>query len=156
MFSRIGLACFVLLAASLASAHDDPRLDPRNGTLGLRLEMTALPRASAAAPVRYRLHGVGFPRGVIFSVWTQDFGQPFRAVAFGFEVDESGNLVSSKHDERDRANDPNQITFGPGPYPWGVAWRVALISVDRTLRAFAAVIPHPITARDGPCTISLE
>jgi hypothetical protein len=33
---------------------------------------------------------------------------------------------------------------------------VALASVDRTLTAFAKVIPHPIIARDGVCTVSLE
>ena len=44
----------------------------------------------------------------------------------------------------------------PGPYPRGAAWEVALVSADRAFRAFAKVIPYPITARDGPCTVSLE
>jgi hypothetical protein len=48
------------------------------------------------------------------------------------------------------------MVLEPGPYPQGAAWEVALVSADRALRAFAKVIPHPITARDGPCTISLE
>jgi hypothetical protein len=30
------------------------------------------------------------------------------------------------------------------------------VSADRTVRAFAQVIPYPITARAGPCTIALE
>jgi hypothetical protein len=156
MFSRIGLACFVLLAASPASAHDDPTLDPRNGTPGLRLEMTELPRTSVLATRRYRLHAVGFPRGVVLSVWTQDFGHPFRRLASGFEVDESGDLASSKPTETGRPHHPSEITFGPGRYPRGAAWRVALVSLDHTFRAFTAVIPDPITARDGPCTVSLE
>jgi len=48
------------------------------------------------------------------------------------------------------------MVLEPGPYPRGAGWEVALVSADRALRAFAKVIPHPMTARDGPCTISLE
>jgi len=156
MVSRIGLACFVVLVASPASAHDDPTLDPRNGTPGLRLEMTEVPRTSASATSRYRLHAVGFPRDAVVSVWAQDFGHPFRRVGSGFQVDESGNLASSKPTETGRPHHPNEITFGPGRYPRGAAWRVALVSDDHAIRAFAAVIPDPITARDGRCTVSLE
>jgi hypothetical protein len=48
------------------------------------------------------------------------------------------------------------MVLEPGPYPPGAVWEVALASVDLTLTAFATVIPRPITARDGPCTVSLE
>lgn len=174
MLWRIGLVCFVLLAASPAPAHDDHTLDPRNATPGLRLGMTQVSRLPDSLTRGYRLQAVGFPRGVVLSVWAQDFGQPFRLVASGFEVDGSGNLVWSKHGRRDhlhhpkekdhlphqRESDdrhhPNEITFEPGPYPRAAVWRVALVSVEGALKAFAAVIPYPITARQGPCTVSLE
>jgi hypothetical protein len=48
------------------------------------------------------------------------------------------------------------MVLEPGPYPRGAVWEVALVSADRALRAFAKVIPHPIAARDGPCTVSIE
>jgi len=103
------------------------------------------------------MRAVGFPHGVIFGVWAQDFGHLFHLVASGFQVDEAGNVVSSsKRSGGGRPNKPEQITLGPGRYPRGAAWQVALVSVDRTLKAFTGVIPHPITARDGPCTVQLE
>lgn len=156
MLWRVGFICVVLLAVSQASAHDNDTLDPHNATPGLRLEMTVVPRASASAAVRYRLHAVGFPRGVVFSVWAQDFGHPFRPLRSAIEVDESGNLASRQPGETGRPHHRNLITFGPGRYPRGVVWRVAVVSDDRAVRAFAAVIPYPITARDGTCTVSLE
>ena len=48
------------------------------------------------------------------------------------------------------------MSFGPGPYPRGALWEVALISVDRKLQAFAKAIPHPISVRDGTCEIALQ
>lgn len=153
---RLWAICIVLLIAFPAAAHEEHAVDPHNATPGLRLEMAELPRASTEEPVRYRLHAVGFPRGVRLNVWAQDFGHSFHPVASGFEVDDSGKLVSSNNGEPGRPNQAPQITFGPGPYPRGAAWRVALVSVDQALKAFAAAIPHPITARDGPCTVSLE
>ena len=48
------------------------------------------------------------------------------------------------------------MVFEPGPSPQGAVWEVALVSADRTVSAFARVIPRPITARDGPCTVMLE
>lgn len=157
------LVCVVLLAFSTVSAHDDHTLDPRDATPGLGLSMTEVDRPSASPAVRYRLHTSGFPRGVVFNVWAQHFGQPFRSVASGFEVEDSGALVSSRRGQRDPGpqpsvtrQNPGGITFGPGPYPRGAVWRVALVSADGALKAFGAAIPHPITARQGACSISLE
>ena len=145
----------LLLAASPVGAHDDDTLDPHNATPGLRLEMIELSRTSRSATARYRLHAVGFPSGVVFSLWAQDFGQAFRFLGSGFQVDESGNLVSSKQAKTPRQS-PKQLTFAPGPYPQGAAWRLALVSADRAFRAFSGAIPHPITARDGSCTLAVE
>jgi hypothetical protein len=39
--------------------------------------------------------------------------------------------------------------FEPGPYPKGAAWEIALMSTDRSIRAFTKAIPHPILARHG-------
>jgi hypothetical protein len=145
----------LLLTASPVGAHDDETLDPHNATPELLLQMVEVPRTSPSATARYRLHAVGFPSGVVFSLWAQDFGQAFRLLGSGFQIDRWGNLVSSK--QATAARPPaKQLTFAPGPYPRGAAWRLALVSTDRAFRAFAGAIPHPITARNGPCTVSLE
>ena len=157
MFWRIRSALFLLLCASVASAHDPFVLDARRAAPGgIQLALIELPRATASAPIQYRLQAVGMPQGVIFGVFTKDFAHSFHEVAAGFQVDESGNMVSSESNGTGQPRRLDEIVLEPGPYPLGAAWEVALVSSDRAFRAFAKVIPHPITARDGPCTISLE
>ncbi|MGH7770355.1 MAG: hypothetical protein ACREQP_23120 [Candidatus Binatia bacterium] len=48
------------------------------------------------------------------------------------------------------------MVFETGPYPRGAAWEIALVSADRALRAFAKVIPYPISAQNGSCAVGLE
>ena len=69
-------------------------------------------------------------------------------------MDEAGVLVSIDGSGRPRRLE--DIAFDPGPYPKGAVWMVALASDDHKLSAFAKVIPHPITARDRACAVSLE
>src|SRR5262245_57863669 len=153
MFRRIGAALVCLLCALPVFAHEPIVLDARRATPGLHLELSELPRTADSATPRYRLYTVGLPRGVIFGVWTKDFGHSFHEVASGFQVDEFGKLVSSKRGSPQRLD---ELAFDPGPYPRGAIWEVALVSEDRALTAFAKVIPYPITARDEPCSLSLE
>jgi hypothetical protein len=181
MFWRIGSALSFLLCASVVSAHDPFVLDARRAAPGsIQLELIELSRAVAPAGVQYRLQAVGMPQGIIFGVFTKDFAHSFHEVAAGFQVDESGNIVSNGIRETvqprrlyetvlnwlskswtawrspSRPQRLEEIVLEPGPYPLGAAWEVAIVSSDRAFRAFAKVVPHPITARDGACTISLE
>jgi hypothetical protein len=167
----MGLASLLLLWASQAMAHELTLLDNRRPTPGLRLELTELPSTTtpASAIPRYRLRAFGLPRGVVFGVWARDFGHSFHEVATGFQMDGSGVMVSNELDSaswvwrwwrwlvKGQPRRLDEMALDPGPsYPRGAVWEVALASVDRTLTAFAKVIPHPITARDGVCTVSLE
>lgn len=171
MVWRIGLTLFLLLWTALVAAHEPVLLDARRATPGLRLELMELPAATtvASATPRYRLQASGLPRGVVFGVWAKDFGHSFHEVATGFRMDESGVMVSSQLDGvgwlwrwwrwiiSSRPQRLDEIALKPGLYyPRGAAWEVALASVDLTFTAFAQVIPRPITARDGSCTVSLE
>jgi hypothetical protein len=166
----LGLALIFLLCATLALAHEPILLDARRATPGLHLELIELPSSiiSASTP-RYRLRASGLPHGVVFGVWTKDFGHSFHEVATGFRMDESGVMVSSELDSAGqfwrwlrwivsgRLRRLDDLVLDPGPYyPRGAVWEVALVSVDLTLTTFAKVVPRPITARDGPCTVSLE
>src|SRR5262249_41994512 len=140
-------------------AHEPILLDTSRATPGLYLELSELPssKAPASTTARYQLRASGLPRGVVFSVWTKDFGHSFHEVAAGFWMDESRVIVSSEPaGTSGRPRRLDEMTFEPGPYPRGAVWEVALVSADRTLTAFAKVIPRPITARDGPCTVTLE
>src|SRR6266849_740732 len=150
---RIGLVALLLLwSAAAAARHGSGVLEPRRATPGIRLELLELPSSQGAA--KYRLRVEGAPRGVMFDVWTKDFGQPFAEVFSGFRMDETGALVSVDGSGRPRRLE--DIALDPGPYPKGAVWMVALASDDHKLSAFAKVIPHPIAARDGACAVSLE
>lgn len=138
-----------------AFAHDDNILDPHNATPGIRLELVELPRAKgAASPIEYRLRLSGVAQGLDFELWTQDFGALFRKVGSGFRTDREGNVVSDRHDRRGAP--PKPLTVGPGSFPRGAAWGVALVAVDRSVRAFAATIPRPMVSRSGACMLELE
>src|SRR5262245_34072299 len=148
MIWRIGLASFLLLCTSLATAHEPVLLDARRATPGLRLELVEVPSATTPNSItaRYRLRVSGMPPGVVFSVWTKDFGQFFHEVAAGLRMDESGVIVSSEPDGVGRPRRLDETALDPGPnYLPGAVWEVALASIDLTLTAFAKVIPHPLT-----------
>jgi hypothetical protein len=153
----LGAVGLLLLGAVSAVAHEPILLDSRRATPGLHLELIELPSASPAdTDRRYRLRASGLPVGAMFSVWTKDFGHSFHEIASGFAVDPSGTLLSVDADASVGRQRLDEVVIGPGPYPPGAIWEVALVSADRTLTAFAKVIPRPIVARDGSCTLSLQ
>ena len=156
MYWRIGLVSCALLSSVPAYAHEPILLDARSATPGLRLELSEPVPTKVPGDVGYRLQAAGLPRGIIFNVWAKDFGHSFHEAASGFQVDQSGTVVSSELDGAGRPGRLEELVFGPGPYPRGAIWEVALVSADHALKAFAKVIPHPISARDGSCAVSLE
>lgn len=150
----IGVLLFVF--SSPAFAHDPFILDARRAVPdSIRLDLAELSTTPAMSK-RYRLQVSGVPRGVTFGVFTKDFAHSFHEVASGFQADESGNLASSETGGDHGKKRLDDMVFEPGPYPRGAAWEIALVSADRALRAFAKVIPYPISAHNGPCVVLLE
>lgn len=137
-----------------ALAHDDNILDPHNATPGVRLELVELPRTKTGAPLAYRMRLTGAGPDLEFELWTQDFGALFRKLSSGLRADKEGTVVSRSRSKASQA--PVPVTVAPRSLPRGAAWSVALVSSDRSIRAFAAVIPRPIVSRSGPCTLQLE
>jgi hypothetical protein len=149
----IGLVSLAL--AGHAIAHEPILLDSRHATPGLQLRLVELP-SGPAEPGRYRLEPSALPPGARFSVWTKDFGHTFHEVVSDLVVDPSGTLVAATADAAGRRQRVDEMALAPGPYPPGAIWEVALVSADRTLLAFAKVIPRPIHAEDGACAVSLQ
>jgi hypothetical protein len=157
MMRRLGLASCLLLSAGRVSAHDPALFDPHRATPGIRLELVEVSPARTAPQVSpgYRLVATGVPRGVTFNVWTKEFAHGYHEVTSGFRMDDAGKLVSVQAgDGRPRYLD--EIVFEPGPYFRGAIWEVTLASEDRTITAFTKVVPRPMVARDGPCSVSLK
>jgi len=156
IFQRVGPALAILLVASpVFAGHGATDLNSHRATPGIKIELIELPPGQGGGTVQYRLRSTGVPRDVTFDVWAKDFRQPFREIASGFRIDAAGALVSIDL-IGGRPQRLDAIALSPGPYPRGAAWEVALVSIDRAITAFARVIPHPIVARDGPCTVYLE
>lgn len=151
---RTGLAALLILWAVSANArHGSGFLEPRRATPGIKLELVELPPTRPSATKKYFLRVEGAPRGVTFGVWTKDFGQQFAEAFGGFQMDDSGALVSTNDTGQHRLED---IVLGPGAYPDGAVWMVAIVSDDHQISAFAKIIPHPIIVQDGACKLSLE
>ena len=157
MLRRARIALLFLFCVQSAFAHDPFILDARRPTPGPRLELIELSAIGVQSEKRYRLHvGPGLPRGVVFGVFTKPFDHAFHEVEPGFQVDESGNLMSGEGREAGARRRLDEIAFGTGRYPLGAAWEVALVSSDRAIRIFSKAIPYPIVASDGTCAVSLE
>ena len=149
----VGLLAFWSVAST--ARHGSGVLEPRRATPAISVELVKMASdASLGSTTKYRLRVKGVPPGVTFEVWTKDFGQPFALAFSGFRMDETGTLVTL--DKSGQSRRIEDLALDPGPYPKGAVWMVALASEDHTLSAFAKVIPHPITARDGSCAVSLE
>jgi hypothetical protein len=156
VFRHVGLGLFVLFCTVPALAHQPILLDARRATPGLRLEMQQLRQTKDSAQPRYQLRAFGFPKGVKLLLWSKEFDHSFHQLASVFQVDKLGNVMASNSNRGGRSRPLDEMSFGPGTYPRGALWEVALVSVDRKLQAFAKSIPYPLTARDGACEISLE
>jgi len=133
---RVALAALDLAYDTAADArHSGTALDPRHATPGLSLELIEAARGATGDSVKYRLRVKGLPQGQAFGVWTKSFGRDFSEV------------VPELRDG---------IELDLGSYPRGAAWWVAIASPDQKITAFARVVPYPIAARDGACSLSLE
>jgi hypothetical protein len=148
-----GLSLLFVAAAPAHSDHSSPLIDSRLATPGLYVTLREVEPNPRNGSRGYRLTALGFPQGVSFAVLTKRFDGHFEEVASALEATEEGNLVS--HADRQLQRLDNMV-LQPGPYPRGATWEVAIVSVDRTLSAFAKVIPVPLEVRDRSCAVALE
>ena len=148
----LGLALVLCTyAVPVAARHGGVVIDARRATPGVQL--TLVEKASPGQRTTYGLVAAGVPRGVLFGVWTKDFGQSFQQVASGFRLNED---VLEALDEGGRPKRLEELVLDPGSYPRGAVWEVALVSADQAIMAFAKVVPRPIAAQQGACGLLLE
>jgi hypothetical protein len=155
MVWRSALAALALAWSAAADArHSSAVLDPRHATPGVNLELVELPRSAPRDAAKYRLRVTGLPAGPAFGVWSKTFGRDFKEVISGLRPDASGVLALT--DDAGVTRRLDDIEVGPGPYPRGAAWWVAIASDDHKVAAFYRMVPYPIAALDGTCSVSLE
>lgn len=140
-------------APALAGHPGMTDLNPRQATPGIRLELIEIPLTGGEFAKKYKLRINDYPRGLIFSVYTKDFSDTFAEAFSGFRFDDTGNMVSTSGGKQQRLQN---FVLTPGPYPRGAVWDVAMATADRSVAAFAHIIPHPIAAQADGCSVSLE
>lgn len=150
----LGRALLLLLCVvpDLA-AHDEGSFDKRRATAGIKLELVELAGPSDAV-VSYQVRAAGAPRDVAFEVWAREWRSPYREIASGVRVDDTGVVVSGEPEGRQQRSEA--IRVSPGAYPRGAMWEIVLASIDKKITAFATVVPRPIRGTDGPCVVSLQ
>ena len=155
---RWAIVAIVLLLCGLpisASArHGGVLIDARRATPGVHLELVEGQGGAPDGSLLYHLRVSGIPANVVFGIWTKEFGGAFQEVLRRFRLDGTGSLAGP--DQAGNLQPIDKVSLVPGSYPRGAAWEVALVSEDGTVTAFARVIPQPISARAGTCTLSLE
>ena len=173
----MGLLVCVAFSVSTASAQeaDGPVCDATNyrpvcsapGT-ELRLIEGMRQRVNKDVVVGYNLAPNNIPGGKIYGVWHKPtVGDPFLLMA-GFTPDSSGVLVcadSTTAPAAARAQNARMgwctsplasVGFSLGQFARAEPYRLALISTDDSVRVFGEVIPHPLEARNGACTLAAE
>jgi TPR repeat protein len=114
----------------------------------------------------YKVAAIGLPAGKTYTLYSWRFGNPQPVpIAIGYSVDASGKIVCASHPYRgapDRIIDQwcrtnlEDLILALSDYQRAASFRVALISTDESVQAFARVIPFPIQASDKNCHIWVE
>ncbi len=136
-------------------SHAPVLLDSRHATPGLRIVLRRLGQVDDSTEAKYQIRAFGFPKGVKLLFWAKEFDHSFHQLASVFQVDSSGNVLEAKPSVAQPPRKLDEMIFGPGAYPRGAIWELALVSIDRKLQAFTKVTPYPIIFREGSCEIDL-
>jgi hypothetical protein len=125
------------------------RFNTAGATLSLR--KTAQGQLNGHTAVGYNPFASGLPKDVQYVLWIWITGKDPQPAANAY-MNNDGKVVNVL------ADPPNHVTEDPIDLKMfagkGEVKRVALISADGGLRAFAQVVPFPIEATDGRCRIS--
>lgn len=146
--------CILLCSIPALAGHFGSNdLNPHQATAGLRLDLKEVIDPVTSNRKSYRLRAIGFPQNSLFGLYTKSLSEPFTEILSGLRVDERGKMTLGRPGG---ARLLENISLDPGVYSRGAAWNVAIASIDRSISAFTRIIPYPIVAKNGSCSISLE
>jgi len=136
-----------------SDAQSRPEWDPRANPPGVVLALVEQDRkvASGITDVLYAIRASGFPKDKTYALWFWDSFTPKPYLAeSNFKVDESGQLVSG------RGMVLQKLSFHLSRFARGEPVRMAVISTDQTIKAYARAYPLPIEATDNRCHLWVE
>ena len=124
---------------------------------GLRvMEMQRTPRSDGGTWVHYFVQAIGVPKKQLYSLWEWDLGAEPKLVLSRVPLRDDGVLLcSGKLEDCSGATD-EQVYAARATAMKGEPVRLALVSTDGRLRAFALSVPFPIEAGDQACKIALQ
>ncbi len=158
----VPFAAFVVLAQTetspeetakkLTTAHDvwGPRASSPNSSL------TFVEESRQGADFRYGLRATGIPPGSIFNLvaWPVTQREPAEVLQ-GVTFDAQGIAVCAGRPgtcgDPANPNDPIHIPFRPVP---GEPIRLAIVSSDGSIKAFAKITPLPLQGDDKACHVN--
>jgi len=147
-----------LLAAVVPVAAQ--QLDAENwgrGTTGVELGLHEGPRqrTSKGTILWYKVIGKGLPEGIVYTLWRWIPDKSPEPLIKGVSFDKHGVLVCSGkpgYCSGDGPDDPINIKTTAVP---GEMKRIAVVSEDGKIVAFADAVPFPIEASDKGCKLSV-
>jgi hypothetical protein len=155
--------------AATAAGCDSTRWREDCSTPGVQLALVEQQRWKVRRDivVGYGLTARGVPGGRVYALWVKPTAVKPYALMTGFAPDSSGAVICA--DSVALANLPRTaaalgwckrglggVGLSAGQFARGEAYRVALISTDDSVFAYAAAIPHPLEASASGCTVTGE
>jgi hypothetical protein len=156
-----------LLIAAPGGGTEDCTWDPACSTAGVGVVLRESSRVTAGKQklVEYELVGTGLPAGRLFTAWLFPFGERPVPLFTGVTGDSAGGITCADTSVRATAGAlPTKQwclsrfplflpieTFAPSE-----PVKMALISNDDSVRAYATAFPVPLQAEGGGCRLWLE
>jgi len=139
-----------------------PAPTPENSLL---LQEIGRDKLATGTRVRYKALALGFPRGHLYSLWSRVVGrsQP-TLLQEGFEVDSAGRMTCPAGGGP--ASDSARVTrctcaldelvLSASGYVRAEPYRLAIVSEDQSVRAYAEAFPFPVEAGSDSTRLWLE
>ena len=152
------IALLFLLTSVVPGAAQ--QLDANNwgkGTAGVMLVAHEEPRQHTAKGtiLWYNLIGKGFPEGVVYTLWRWLPEKSPEPVIKGVSFDKRGVLVCSGRPGYCKGDGPDDPINIKTTAMLGEMKRLAVVSEDSKIVAFADAVPFPIEASDKSCKLSV-
>ena len=150
----------LLLVALVAVRPLAAQLDANNwgkGTPGVTLVAHEEPRqhTSGGTVLWYNVIGRGFPEGVVYILWRWVPGKSPESLIKGVSFDKRGVLVCSGRPGYCKGGGPDDPVNIKTTAALGEMKRLAVVSEDGRIAAFADAVPFPIEASDKNCKITV-
>lgn len=164
-FSALAVLSVTALSGGQSNAETKPLPDwwrPGEATANATLSVQEVSRKAAdpafggGRSVTIRWAASGFPKGKTYELWNRWLAGLTAPIITDLRVGETGDLEIPDPKQPERAFRLGDVAFNLGKFANGEPISYAIVSTDRSVKAFAEFVPFPIEARQGTCRLSLK